>query len=58
MWINSHVHYFLRNGGSKMSVIIRSSMLEYLATAHAITAIFGHYGIGASKNRYVVSLIV
>ncbi|EQB89510.1 hypothetical protein J2Z44_001911 [Clostridium punense] len=41
-----------------MSVIIRSSMLDYLATAHAITAIFGHYGIGASKNRYVVSLIV
>lgn len=35
-----------------MSVVIRLSMLEYMANAHAITGNFGTHGKSASKIKY------
>jgi hypothetical protein len=44
--------------GVKMAVVIRSSMLEYLATAHAMSAIFGCNGRSASKIKYAENLMM
>lgn len=41
-----------------MAVIIKSSMIDYLATAHAITNSFGQYRESVSKTEYYVNLIV
>ena len=48
------LYNILEMEGSRMTVIIRSSMLEFLAEAQAMTAIFfGITGESASKIRYV-----
>lgn len=36
-----------------MSAIIRSSVLDFMATAHAITGNFGITGESASKIKYM-----
>lgn len=41
-----------------MAANIRFSMLDFIATAHAITGIFGLTGESASKVKYYVNLIV
>jgi hypothetical protein len=41
-----------------MKANIRSSMLDFIATAHAITGNFGYTGESASKIKYYVNLIV
>lgn len=50
---------FLEMEGSKMAVVIRSSVLEFLAEAQAMTAIFfGDTGESASKIKYAVNLMM
>lgn len=41
-----------------MEVLIKSSMIEYLATTHAITAILDLCRGSVSKNKYYVNLIM
>lgn len=41
-----------------MAVVIKSGMIDYLATAHAITNNSGQYRVGVSKIEYYVNLIM
>lgn len=41
-----------------MSVVIKASMIEYLATTHAINAILDLYGESVSRIEYYVNLIM
>lgn len=41
-----------------MGKVIKSSMIEYLATTHAITAILDLSGESVSKIKYYVNLIM
>lgn len=40
-----------------MEAVIKSSMIEYLATTHAISAILDSYRVNVSKIKYYVNLI-
>ncbi|MDF2673141.1 MAG: hypothetical protein K0R09_1406 [Clostridiales bacterium] len=41
-----------------MSVVIKSSMIEYLATTHTINAILDLYRESVSRIEYYVNLIM